>query len=539
MSATSSLEYYPPREARHEIDAPIHQVTLQEDRAQVQRRALLTLGPGTHRLRLSEVAATLQDVSLRAHVPEGKARVSEISARRAMRVERAYQAPQWREVEQRIEGLHAELEDARHEQRRALARQVKLQLMLAQGAHEISLDTAWGMDTLPQWAEAIEALMARGHTLQEEILTAYFHQEDLRESLTREIARRQTMQTPNQRFVAWIDLDLVVEDDQPVTLLIEYVTPNVIWRPMHRASLGEDGQVRVQTLAALWQRTGEDWPQAQLVFSTTRSSLGVEPPKLRDDLLSAQRRAEQLQVQAREVEIQAAQVEGARGGGGASSPPPSGVELPGVDDGGEPQNLRPASPTSVSGDGRPHFVPLGQFEAQATLELLVYPELSASVFLRATLPNASTKPLLAGPVELTRQAGAVGWTTTLFVAPGEPFELSFGPQDELRVQRYVRVVSDKVDEVHKWRVKLTEVRHFISNLADEPRDLIVRERVPVSEIEHVKVALVGGDAALGDSPQADEHGVVTWRLTLPPYESAMTDLRWELRLAPDVANLPL
>lgn len=537
MSATEHIEYYPAQEPRQQVDAPIYEVTVQEDRAQIQRRLKVELTQGTHKLRVPEVATSMQDVSLRARVSKGEARTSDVAVRRAVRIVRAYQRAQWREVEEHIERLRHDLEDTRQDQRHGSERLDKIHAMIAQGALEIPEDTAWGLETLPEWSEAIDALMTRAHQLRDEILDAHFKQEDLRAAISREIVRRLAMETPNEHFTAWIELDLVVETAGVIELELDYVSPNAIWRPLHRATLTSDDKVQVQTLAALWQNTGEDWTDAKLVFSTSRSSLGIEPPLLQDDLLTARRRVEQqVQVEAREVAIQSAQVEGSRGGGGAPSEP-TGVDLPGVDDGGDPQNLRPEHLVTVRSDGQPHFIPLGEFQSDATLELIATPELSPYVFLRATLKNMSRGPLLAGPVELIRDAGTVGWTTTLFISPAEDLELSFGPQEELRLQRNLRVISDKVDEVSKWRNKRTETRHYISNLSDQPRTIKVRERVPVSEIEHVKIALIDQRTSPAASP--DEHGICTWNLTLEPHSKQEVMLTWELQLAPDVANLPL
>lgn len=538
MSAKPSVEFHPPQEPRQVILAPVYEVTVQEDRAQIQRRCTITLPQGVHKLRIEEVAASLQDVSLRASVAQGQGRISDVVVRRAIRIERQHQRQELRELEEHIEQLRAQIEDTAHEQRRAYDRQEKLYTMIAQGAVEIPQDTAWGLETLSQWADAMDALMSSADKLRDDILEAQFTQQDLGALLQRESLRRQQMNSPNERFSAWLEVDLIVEQPQAeLELHIDYVCPNAIWRPLHRAKLTEGGQLELQTLAAVWQNTGEDWEQAKLVFSTTRASLGIEPPYLDDDLLTAKRKVEQrVEIQAREVEIQTTQVEGgSRGGGGQE--PPSGVDLPGVDDGGDPQNLRPPKPVTVRSDGQPHFIALNTITSEANQELIAYPELSPYVFLRTTAKNTGKGPLLAGPVELIRRSGSVGWTTCLFVAPGEPFELSFGPQEELRVQRYLRVVSDKVDEVDKWRRKRTEARHFISNLGDEPKQLIIKERVPVSEIEHVRIKLI--DNRVSPATKADDNGICEWKIELDPYAKTEVLLTWELALAPDVANMPI
>ena len=96
------------------IAAPVTQVTLLEDRAQVRRVGSLKLSAGQHLLVVPDVAPVLQDLSLRAHASEG-AKVSDVRARRAMKVAPREKPEVLRALEVEIDALAEQLERLRED----------------------------------------------------------------------------------------------------------------------------------------------------------------------------------------------------------------------------------------------------------------------------------------------------------------------------------------------------------------------------------------------------------------------------------------
>lgn len=530
MTDYTPIRYMPPLDPqRRQIEAPVREVTLLEDRAQVLRRAQLDLSsPGHHRLVVLGVSPVLQDVSVHARAMSQGARVIDTSARRAVRVRREDKPELIRELDEQIRAQHTLLLQAGEQKSRAQLRWEKVRRMITQALDEIPQDAAWGASDPEVWGQTLEQLWERARSLQETMLEQHHKQEDLAESLNHLIARKHAALRPDHGVVGWIELDVMVETPGAHVLELGYVVPNAIWRPSHQACLS-DGRVVWTCQATVWQYTGEDWVDVQLFCSTAQSSLGTDPPLLDDDLLDVQRQQEQFVVQAREVAIQTA------GPGGGASAPADGVELPGVDDGGDVQILKPEGLSTIPSDGRPYTVSLLRFEAPAEVELVAMPERSPRFFLRSTLRHVGRGPLLAGPVEIARDGGVVGWTKTLFVAPGERFVMGFGAEEAVRVARYTRQLLDKTDPDDKWRHKRHAVTLYISNLDDQRRKVTITERIPVSEIKQVRVQLVK-ERTTGE-PTMDDNGMCKWELELEPYSHLMHELVWEMSLAPDVQGL--
>src|SRR5581483_4816718 len=120
------------------------------------------------------------------------------------------------------------------------------------------------------------------------------------------------------------------------------------------------------------------------------------------------------------------------------------------------------------------------------------------------------------------------------VAPGEKFALGFGPDHDVRVQRTIES-EDEVDEVDKWKRRTVSVSIFLSNLGGEEKHLEIQERIPVSEIEHVRITLVA-DKTSG-APDVNEHGVLSWKMPLPPLGRLRLQLVYVVATAPGVQGL--
>ena len=520
-------------EGRARVDAPPTKVVLLEDRAQVRREGTAALVAGTNRLVVVGVAPVLQDVSLRGEVVEGAARVADARVRRTLKVGAVERPEHVAAIEEELRALERRFLEIADEKSRADARYGLVVDMMRKAGAEVPEDAAWSLGHQQLWREAFESLGGRARKLLQESLARAFDAADVSEQAGKLIERRRAVDRPDVAMLAVVELDVVADREGGAQLALEYSVPNALWRPFHSAELVEPAagqkQLRFATSAAVWQNTGEDWTDVELSFSTARSSLGVEPPRLRDDPLAAKKKSESVVVATREVAVQKAGL--GREAAVSAASEPRAVELPGVDDGGEIRVLRARARTTVPSDGRPALVPVASFTAEAEHQLVAVPELDERVFHRCRAVHRGAAPILAGPVELVRTSGFVGFTRTLYVAPGERLELGFGPDDDLRVRRVVDEESE-VDSVDQWTKRTFTTTVYLSNLAGAGKLVEVVERVPVSEIEHVRVTVVA-DKTSG-APAIDADGFVRWNVELAPYGRMKLFLVHRVEYAPGV-----
>jgi uncharacterized protein (TIGR02231 family) len=517
-------------ESRVPLEAPVVAVTLLEDRAQVTRRGRVDLIAGRNRLTIHGVAPTLQDVSLRVTV-EGGARVDDARARRAARVRQREKPEQARALEEKLDELaerHAALrDDASRVQHRASVVAEMMQKALA----ELPQDAAWSIGDVNAWKQTFETLSQKSRRLLDNAQGTRRELRTLREAAAFVVAERERLDRPDIAVLCLVEVDVFAEQAGSAELVVEYTVPNALWRPTHEAALVGD-TLTVRSRAAVWQHTGEDWTNAALSFSTARSSLGHEPPLLRDDVLFVQKKDNRVVVQAREVAVSKAGL-GRGGGDDGTRPAPTGVELPGVDDGGDIQTLKALQPMTVASDGRPVFVDLTTFTAPATRSLVIMAEADEKAFLKAVCAHTGQQPLLAGPVDLLMESGPVGSTRTLFIAPGEQIALGFGPDDDIRVRR-TSEYKEAVDEVDHWRRRTITVNLYLSNLGAEEKQLEIVERLPVSETDHVKVTLV--EEKTSGAPTLDRDGFLRWSLLLGAHGRLRLSLVYVVAFAPGVTT---
>ena len=251
-----------------------------------------------------------------------------------------------------------------------------------------------------------------------------------------------------------------------------------------------------------------------------------------------------LVVQAREQEIEHA----GEGADGAAAGTPT---VMGIDDGGLGLVLRPPARCSIASDGRPHRVALGSFHSDAEVDLLAIPLRSPLCHVRARFANRGALPVLAGPVDLLRAAGVVGRGETAFLASGERTTLGFGSEPEVRVHREVQEEHDEGSLLGGTVTKTVRVIIRLSNLGAVARQVVVQDRLPVSELEQIVVTPSApeafrldrvrrpGEAAIPQitARTVDEHGLVTWLVPLPPRGRAAVALEYRIKSPRGISGL--
>lgn len=520
---------------------PIVEVTVQEDRALVRREGSVVVPPGRTRLRIEGVAPVLVDKSLLAEVladedAEPRVEVRRVTATRWQVTEEAQRPVALAELREQLRTAEADAQALARRRAGVAAERQTVESLLRTTLEELSQDAGWGRTDPAHAHGTLDALQERVAALGRERQALEAEQARLAKDLADLKRLEAATQTVQARSAAALELELhnPEPDERTARLRVDYLVPGALWRPWHRARLVEDetgegtgARVELRCEGCVWQATGEDWDDVQLCFSTERPSLGLRPPVLHTDTLAVRKKGPAVEVQTRQEQIHTA------GLGGGTEGAPTAPALPGIDDGGQAQQLRGRGRSRIPGDGRPHRVPLFDVVGPAEVELRCVPELAPAVLLRTEQTNTASHPLLAGPVDLVRRSGLVGRTSILYVAPGERFELGWGPDHALRVTRELEELEWERKTLGSWTRKPRRVRIKLSNLDAAPRSLQVRERIAVSELDKVEVELQS--ASMGRT--ADDDGFVRWDVRLPGFGRQELQLEWTLVVHDDVQGV--
>jgi uncharacterized protein (TIGR02231 family) len=505
-----------------EVDA----VVVFADRAKVTRLASARCERGVARATFDRLASALDARTLRGEVV-GEGEVIGL----ASDVVNVEASPEVRSRDLREERQKLETELAANETRGTT---IATELAdIAGYAHLVSANLREGMRN-PQpatalWGQSMDALRKRRAGLEEERRKLAVAARALR--LKRDKVDRQLGTLGNETH-AYRTATITVgcKGSREVTAALSYVVPGATWQPDYdldfvprgKAKVGP-GVARLTVGAVIRQSTGEDWPSARISLSTARPKLGTEAPRPAPLLVDGyeQERAKVLvQAEERREKLDAGELRKSAG--------PASVAL---EDKGNAFVLTLPHRVTVVADGRPIWAPVDVVEGPAASKLVATPKLDAHVFQVVALKNPASYPLLEGRVRSYRGGSYVGDTQLRYQGVGAPFEVSLGVDDDLSVERQVIQEQDKDPSflsstkhiVRAYRAKLT------NRAASGSETVELRENVPVSKIDDVKVEIVAAQTSAGYAFDR-ERGFVTWSVPLQRGEWHTIDLAYTIHL---------
>jgi uncharacterized protein (TIGR02231 family) len=519
-----------PAAASGEIDS----VVVFADRARVTRTRTVHCEKGTARAAFERLPAALDVRTLRGEVREA-ADVIGLSSEVVNEKDSA---------DPRARGLAADLDRTENQikgdEARKAAIAAELEDVGAFGgvfAATLTEEIRNPKPNTPAWAKTLEALRARRATLAEERRKLDVALRGLQ--LTANRLRRQLASVGGAGERAYRTAAVTVDCRalSQVTATVSYVVGGAGWQPEYDVDVAPRGRAKTGPAAArltvgalVRQTTGEDWTNVRLMLSTARPKLGSEAPQPAPLVIDGYEQARgKVLVQAQERREQL----DAGGGGGARSGPRAAA----LDDKGNAFVLTLPHPVTVVADGRPVWAPVDVVETQATVKLVATPRLDEHVYQVAALKNPAAYPLLEGRVRSYRNGSYVGDSRLRHQGVGAPFEVSLGIDEELKVER--RTLDDK----DKSAGFLSSTKHIfrgyrskLTNRAAGPETVELRESIPVSKIDDVKVELLARPTTAGYQLDA-ARGFITWTVKLVNGEWRNIDHGYAIHL-PDSWQVP-
>jgi uncharacterized protein (TIGR02231 family) len=307
---------------------------------------------------------------------------------------------------------------------------------------------------------------------------------------------------------------------------ISYHVSGASWRPLYDLTLNGE-RLTVSCLAEITQRTGEDWPEAALALSTTRSGLHQTLPELSPWYIG---RARAAMLSGRIARARRAPSPGERLSGELSAGamtealPDAEVIAAQYGDGESGAGLvyTVARPLAVPADGGPHKTLIAQFDADAVLDYLTVPVLASEAYLRATVTNGPLL-LLPGQARVFHGSRFAGQTSLDTVAAGEEFEVQLGVDDQIRVERKLRRRATSKAMIGGSRTIDIGYEITVENHREGKAEVSVHDHIPVSTDGEIKVRPREASPA---PDETDDLGKLIWNLSLEPGRTATIQHRF-------------
>ncbi len=491
-------------------------VTVFRDRARVSRAGRATLEAGLQRVAITDLPLALMPDSVRA-TGRGTARAKLLGV--TTRLEHFGDSPAElaRELEDKL--LATQDADAEQASRAAgLEQAVKHLDSLAAQSEMYARGLALRDRSPERQGELFDFITRRSHELRVDVLKAGRERRELAKEidrLKRELARVQSAR-PRQRHSAVVELD--VQEPGELTLELSYMVGGAAWSPLYDIRL-MDSTVELTYLAQVTQNTGEAWDNVDVTLSTAQPSVSLTIPELDPWYVHAAAPPVPL--------AKAAPRGGAYALAPAAAPQVASVtfgleareaavetDTADVSEAGAALTYHLSGRADIPGDNTPRRVTVGTAAFEPRLDYVTAPRLEEACYRRATVVNDSAYSLLPGRAQLFEGDNYLGATALEFVAPRQEFELMLGSDERLRVERELAARDvDKAFLIGDRRRLRYAYTIEVQNLRDAPQTVYVRDQLPVSRDEQIKVRL---DAAEPKPAEHDDLNRLEWKLTVPP-----------------------
>lgn len=552
LATASMLAITAAEAASLEASARVSDVTLYPDAAIVRRQVSLDVPAGEHEITLGDLPASLDPASLRI---EGSAAEKVVIGTVDFRTRANVPEVDKSETQRKIKALRAERDRITDKIDAVDGRKAMIQ-RLAQGTEgREGRNNAAPLD-LDQWMKAVELVGKGLQGVNDEL-------RGLRLEIERIDAEIATLDTPATRIrppnrdtkrIAAISIEASAATR--LSLTISYRVGGAGWRPIYDARLDTRGatpSLELTRRAMIRQNSGEDWQEAKLTLSTLSVTRGTAAPELRGEKIAFYEgpmpRPMVVGRAAPTAEMAAGvmrdEMEAASRQKVASAPAPRPIEeaQAAVDAGAYQTEFAVPGKITLPSGGAEKSVRLGGERPVPKVVIRTAPVLDPTAYLEASFEQSGEAPLLPGEVLLSRDGAYIGRGRLPLVAPGESAKLGFGSDDRIKIAR-VPVNRKTRDPGFLGSTKSDkfEFRTTIKNLHGFAVNVVIEDRVPVSEDQTITVERMPEMTKPDAEAPDDRRGVIVWTPGLKPQEEkaylTAYRIRWPAARETRVMPLP-
>ena len=507
------------------MEGPIKTVTVSEDEANICREGTVTWEKGPVNIFIRNVSPCLIDQSLWAEVQCKDIETHlEIGSVRAVRNIIKEETLQEKKILENLETLSKELFSLKHKKERLDLYRYTVEKAFAPTIEEI-LEKILLDGSMPEsYTPQIDMIL-------EEIYRYYLENFAITEEQKlcyRKLKKYENEMAFNPSLLhkqGGILISMEANKEGVGLLRCGYKLPCTQWRPQHEAHMTDEEKILFITHGVVWQNTGEDWNDVELILSTARPSLGLNIVNPGTDELHLRKKTpyerKKIEVMVRDYTVSKTSIS-------MSSEPP----VP--SDGGETQFYRVPEKVKIPSGRKPHIIEVNKIEFTGKKEIIAVPELDNKLYLRSLVKNTGTVPVLAGPISLHREKAFVGKGDLNFTPSGADFYLWWGSEDLVRLERYAEIKDEQATLLQKRKVHYN-VNLYIINLTGQTVSFKIQERIPVSELEQIYISV----AELPEGAEKpDKNGFIFIDVTMAPDEEKKLSLSYIVELDKEVVYRP-
>ncbi|HNP08413.1 MAG TPA: DUF4139 domain-containing protein [Cyclobacteriaceae bacterium] len=319
------------------------------------------------------------------------------------------------------------------------------------------------------------------------------------------------------------------------TLEVNYVVANAGWYPIYDLrAINTKSPIQLNYKANVFQRTGEEWKNVNLILSTANPNQSGLKPELYPWYLDFYNPVAYKQYNNKALgrgmrseapsEDMAFEMEIAE-----AAPAQSMAELVSRVQTSLNTEFIIALPYTVASSSKPTLVDIQSNEVKAKYSYSVVPKLDADAFLIAKATGWEEYSLLPGEANIFFEGTFVDKTFIDPNAIGDTLSVSLGrdkrivvKREELKDLTSKKFIGSNVREEHSWEIS-------IRNTKAEPVTITVEDQLPVTKNKDIEVTSLDNGGAKFEPVS----GKLIWKLTLQPNETKKLTYRYEVKYPKD------
>jgi uncharacterized protein (TIGR02231 family) len=321
-------------------------------------------------------------------------------------------------------------------------------------------------------------------------------------------------------------------DKNSVKLDLTYISTEAGWSSQYEARADfNTSKVDFNYFASIWQSTGEDWIDANIEISTANPFIYGNIPELSAWYIDAYTPHQYMLKSSSALEQ-------------LSAPRPMMEQATVREDNIYKRTAIKEENTSFSfilprkvdvvSDGQPHRVSIAKSIADCKYIWFTIPKLIQNAFLKASMKNPFSFPLLSGSISVFFDQKLVGTTSVneTILTEGE-IELSLGVDEGIKIERKLqKKYTDYAGLLKKETTVYFEYVIEITNGKSKEITMDLNDQFPLSRNEKIKIEISapnGGDATV------DEEGKITWKITLASGAKKSIPLKFSVSYPKDMS----
>ena len=335
------------------------------------------------------------------------------------------------------------------------------------------------------------------------------------------------------RGSAYLIMELEVQKPGVVHIEFDYFVNEAGWTPKYDLRMeGLAKDLKIVYKASVYQNTGENWDDIQLILSTAQPTLDYTLPELQPYYLNFNNYYSQNENRDQDAIMEEVVVMGRAAGAMVSK------EKESVEQYAPPTSITKSQtsfdykitqPYSIPSSGVEQTVMLKSESVPVKYQYVTMPKLTETAYLTAEIKEWESLNLLYGEANIFIENKYSGKTYIGENQYTEDYVLSLGKDDNVIVKRELSKGYSKSQFIGNNRVETKSWGLSIKNNKTEPIEVILLDQYPISQNSDIKVDLKR-DA---DANINKETGQLKWTLNIASLDKWSDYIEYEVKYPKD------